>query len=332
MVDPLSPEMRADFDCDGAITAATLNARHPEMTYGGVMSFLRRRYTKNLAGADVVVSSVPFDSATSNRPGTRLGPRAIREASTTLSDLLAFPFGFDLFEHLSIIDYGDCLLDHGYPHLIVETLQAHASRIIGSGAKMLTLGGDHFITYPILRAHAEKYGPVALIQFDAHLDTWGDDGTRIDHGSMFARAATEGIIDAKHSVQVGIRSVNDRTYGMTILNAPWVHDNGTRATIEEIRRVVGKRNAYVTFDIDCLDPSAAPGTGTPVAGGLTSAQALAILRGLGDLNLIGMDVVEVSPPFDHSGITAVAAATLAHDFLCLLAMKNGAVPCSARNE
>lgn len=196
---------------------------------------------------------------------------------------------------------------------------------------MLTLGGDHFVTYPLLRAHAKKHGPLSLIHFDAHVDTWDDDGERVDHGSMFARVVREGIVDSSRSVQVGIRTFNDKTYGFTILNAPWVHHNGIEATVAEINRIVGDNKAYLTFDIDCLDPSYAPGTGTPVVGGLTTAQALGIIRSLGDINLIGMDVMEVAPAYDNSEITAIAAATIAHDLICLFAIKKGAVPTAPEN-
>ncbi|MEM7224576.1 MAG: agmatinase [Pseudomonadota bacterium] len=311
---------------DNAFRAHGLLGRKHEMTYGGALSFMRRKYTRDIEGADVVVSGVPFDSATSFRPGARFGPAAVRAASVQLAELLAFPFGFDPFDHVAVADYGDCFLDYGYPQDVAKEVEAHADTILASGATMLTLGGDHFITYPLLRAHAKKHGPLSLIHFDAHVDTWADDGERLDHGSMFLRAQREGIVDSSRSVQVGIRTYNTKTYGYTILSAPWVHQQGVEATVAEIKRVVGDRKAYLTFDIDCLDPSCAPGTGTPVVGGLSSAQALAILRSLGDLNLIAMDVMEVAPAYDHAEITAIAAATLAHDFLCMLAVKKGAVP------
>jgi len=311
---------------DGAFRSDSLLGRSQEMTYGGTLSFLRRKYTREISGADVVVSGIPFDCATSFRSGARLGPQAVRAASVQLAELLSFPFGFDPFEHLAVADFGDCFLDYGYPQHVVEKVEAHALSILDSGAKMLTFGGDHFVTYPLLRAHAKKYGPLSLIHFDAHVDTWEDDGKRLDHGSMFARAVREGLVDSARSVQIGIRTFNDRTYGFTILSAPWVHLHGVDATVAEIKRIVGAGKVYLTFDIDCLDPSFAPGTGTPVVGGLSTAQALGILRSIGNLELIAMDVVEVAPAYDHAEITAIAAATLAHDFLCLLAVKKGAVP------
>ena len=206
------------------------------------------------------------------------------------------------------------------PLTIPDTITAHARGILKSGARMLTLGGDHFITYPLLKAHVEKFGkPLSLIHFDAHCDTWADDTPdTLNHGTMFYKAVKEGLIDPKRSVQIGIRTWNDDFMGIRILDAQWVHDNGTKAVIEEVKRVVGSHTAYLTFDIDCLDPAFAPGTGTPVAGGLSSAQALSILRGFGDLDICGMDVVEVSPPFDHAEITALAAAHVAVDMICLM--------------
>jgi agmatinase len=311
---------------DQAFLRADLYGREHEMTYAGALSFMRRKYTRDLTGVDVAVTGIPFDCATSNRPGARLGPRAIRAASTDLAPLAAFPFGFDPFDTLAVIDYGDCHLDYGHPQHVVDRVEAHADEILSAGTAMLSLGGDHFVTYPLLRAHEKHHGPLSLVHFDAHSDTWEDDGERLDHGSMFLRAAREGIVEPGSSVQIGIRTHNDETHGYNILTAPWVHRHGTDATIAEIKRVVGDRKAYVTFDIDCLDPAFAPGTGTPVAGGLTTAQALEILRGLDGLELVGMDLVEVAPAYDHAEVTALAAATLAHDFLCLLAVKKGAVP------
>ena len=303
------------------------------MTYSGASSFLRCRRTRDIEGADIVVSGLPFDCATTFRPGARFGPAAIRAASVQLAEIAerAFPFGIDPFAALGVADCGDCEFDSGYPQQAVEVIERHARAILAQGAMMLTFGGDHFVTYPLLRAHAERHGPLALIHFDAHVDTWPDDGERLDHGSMFLRAKREGLIDVAHSVQVGIRAYSDSDHGFTILDAPWVHEHGPGAALKEILRVVDDRKAYLTFDIDCLDPAFAPGTGTPVAGGLSSAQALAIVRGLGPLNIVGMDVVEVAPAYDHAEITAIAAATLAHDFIGVQALKrskasNAAVP------
>ena len=185
----------------------------------------------------------------------------------------------------------------------------------------MSLGGDHFVTYPILRAHAEKYGPLSLLHFDAHCDTWPDDGQRRDHGSMFTRAVAEGLIVPQKSVQVGLRTHNDETLGFNILDAPWIHESGIKLTLERIREILDDQKTYLTFDIDCLDPAFAPGTGTPVAGGLTSHQALSIIRGLGNIDFVGMDLVEVAPAYDHGEVTAINGATIVHDFLCLMAQR-----------
>ena len=150
---------------DQAFTKTDLYGRRHEMTYGGALSFLRRQYTRDLAGVDVVVSGIPFDCATSNRPGARFGPAGIRAASVQLAELLAFPFGFDPFERLAVIDYGDCFIDYGYPQHVVEVVEAHADKILAGGASMLTFGGDHFVTYPLLRAHAKRHGPLSLNPF-----------------------------------------------------------------------------------------------------------------------------------------------------------------------
>ena len=305
---------------DGAIRRPTLYGSNIENTYAGVLSFLRRAYTRDLRGADVVVSGVPLDLSTTFRPGARLGPQAVRAASVQLAELKPYPWGFDPFDDLAVIDYGDCWFDAHNPLSIHASIVEHARAILASGAKMLTLGGDHYITYPLLKAHVEKYGkPLSLIHFDAHCDTWPDDSPdSLNHGTMFYKAVKEGLIDPATSVQIGIRTWNDDFMGVNILDAAWVHDHGTDAAIARILEIVGQRPTYLTFDIDCLDPAFAPGTGTPVPGGLTSAQALKIVRSLGEVNLVGMDVVEVSPPFDQSEITAIAAAHLACDMLCLL--------------
>lgn len=289
-------------------------------TYAGVLSFMRRPYTRDLTGVDVAVSGVPLDLATTFRSGARFGPAGMRAASVQLAELGAYPWGVNPFDHLNVVDYGDCWFDAHNPLGIRDAIVAHARKILATNAQMLTFGGDHYITWPLLIAHAEKYGkPLSLIHFDAHCDTWPDDNRdSLNHGSMFYKAIREGLIDPARSVQIGIRTWNDDFMGVRILDAPWVHRHGTQAVVDEVLSIVGNSPAYLTFDIDCLDPAFAPGTGTPVAGGLSSAQALAIVRALGDVNLIGADVVEVAPAYDHSDITALAAAHIAADILCLM--------------
>lgn len=315
--------MSDDRIIDGAIARKTPYGMLREPTFSGMLSFMRCNFRKDLTGAELVISGIPLDLAVSYRSGARFGPLGIRQASAEVASLQPYPWGFDPFEHLAVIDSGDCFLDVHNPLTIHGAIVDHARRILASGARMLTLGGDHSISYPLLQAHVEKTGtPLSLIHFDAHCDTWPDDSpASLNHGSMFYKAVREGLIDVKRSVQIGIRTWNDDFMGINILDADRIHRQGTDAVVAEIGRIVGTQPAYLTFDIDCLDPAYAPGTGTPVCGGLSTAQALAIIRGLTAINLIGMDIVEVSPPYDHSQITALAAAHIACDLICLLAKR-----------
>jgi len=306
---------------DNAFTGKSLYGTQVEHAYAGALSFLRRKYTRDLEGVDVAVTGIPLDLATTNRPGTRFGPAGIRAASAQLSWGAVWPWGFDPTERLAIIDYGDCTFDFGRPDGIPAAIEAHAEAIIARDVSLLSLGGDHFVTLPLLRAHAKRFGPLSLIHFDAHSDTWKDEDGRIDHGTMFFHAVREGLIVPERSVQIGIRTHNSDAMGFTWLDATWVHENGCDAVIAECSRIVGDHPAYLTFDIDCLDPSFAPGTGTPVVGGLSTFQAQSILRGLGHINLIGMDLVEVAPVYDQADITSLAGATLALEYLCLRAVE-----------
>jgi len=308
----------ASSEVDAAFTRADPSGPVFENTFGGAASFLRRRYTKDLSGVDLAVTGVPFDQAVTNRPGTRLGPRAIREASALQAPDAPYGWGYDPLSEFTIVDYGDLAFDYARVTDFPTVLRKHISTILEAGAGSLVLGGDHSITLPILQAHAERFGPLSLIQFDAHTDTWKDDDMgRIDHGTVFYKAAKLGLVDPSISVQIGIRTDNPDTMGFNIIDAREVHENDTADVVRMIRRIVGERPAYLTFDIDALDPAFAPGTGTPVWGGLASWQAAAILRGLAGINLTGGDVVEVSPPFDPSGATAIAGAHVATEILCL---------------
>ncbi|MXS84380.1 agmatinase [Nitrosomonas sp. HPC101] len=308
---------------DGAIARKTSYGMLREPTFSGMLSFMRCPFRKDLTGVELVISGIPLDLAVSYRSGARFGPLAIRQASAEVASLKPYPWGFDPFENLAVIDSGDCFLDVHNPMTIHGAIIDHARHILASGARMLTFGGDHSISYPLLKAHVEKTGaPLSLIHFDAHCDTWPDDSpASLNHGSMFYKAVRDGLIDIRHSVQIGIRTWNDDFMGISILDADQVHRQGTDAVVAEIERIVGVQPAYLTFDIDCLDPAYAPGTGTPVCGGLSTAQVLAIIRGLTAINLIGMDIVEVSPPYDHGQITALAAAHIACDLICLLAKR-----------
>jgi len=303
---------------DHAFTRDSLRGVSHENTFGGATSFMRRRYSKDLSNVDIAVTGIPFDQAVTNRTGTRLGPRAIREASTLQAPDAPYGWGYDPMSEFDIIDYGDLAFDYAMVSDFPEALRMHIKGILDAGAASICLGGDHYISFPILQAYAEKYGPLSLLQFDAHSDTWADDNMeRIDHGTMFYKAIKLGLIDPERSVQVGIRTHNADTMGMNIIDAREVHETGPVAVAKKIKEILGDHQTYLTFDIDGLDPAVAPGTGTPVWGGLTSGQAAIILRDLAGIYMVGGDIVEVSPPFDPTGATAVAGAHVAIELICL---------------
>ncbi|GEA51889.1 agmatinase [Vibrio inusitatus NBRC 102082] len=286
--------------------------------YSNSMSFLRRPYLRDpvTAEADLVVLGVPLDLATSGRPGARMGPDAIRRASVNLVwEGKKFPWDFNVFDRAKVIDAGDLVFDSGDAEGFTNRLEAATDEILKSGKTMLALGGDHFITLPILRAYAKHYGQMALIHFDAHTDTYAH-GSAYDHGTMFYHAPNEGLISPQHSVQIGIRTeYEQQDHGFNVINAMQANDKSADEVVAQIREVIGDKPVYVTFDIDCLDPAFAPGTGTPVCGGLNSDKVLKILRGLAGLNIVGMDVVEVSPAYDHADMTALAGATVALELI-----------------
>lgn len=301
---------------DHAVTGS-LQGLASDPTHAGVPSFARRLYSRDYGAADVAILGVPFDAATSNRPGARFGPRAIRAASTIMDNDPQYPFHDPIFEALSVIDAGDVLLDYGRHEETPRRIRLAAADVLAHNARCLALGGDHFVTYPLLQAHAEKHGPLALIQFDAHQDTWNDDGERIDHGTFVSRAVREGIIDQQHSIQIGIRTHAPDDCGIAILYGHDIEELRANEIAERILERVSDRPAYLTFDIDCLDPAYAPGTGTPVAGGPSSAKILSVLAKLDKLNIVGADVVEVAPAYDHAEITAIAGAAVAMNVLGL---------------
>jgi agmatinase len=306
---------------DHAFRSSTLKGGAQDPTYAGALSFMRRRYSHDLTGVDLAILGVPLDVAVTNRPGARFGPQAIRRASAILDGDPQYPFGFDIYGDLAAVDYGDVALDLHNPLTISDTIEAEARAILDADVHLFSLGGDHFITWPLLKAHAAKHGPLALVQFDAHQDTWADDGQRLSHGSFVGRAVRDGIVNPERSIQIGIRTQAPEDCGILTLSAHDVHRLSPDGVAQRIRDQVGDLPTYLTFDIDCLDPAFAPGTGTPVAGGLSSAQALMALSGLGDVNFVGGDVVEVSPPYDHADITAIAASTVAMHYIGLLAAR-----------
>lgn len=291
-----------------------------ENVFSGVPSFLRRKLTRDLTGFDLAVTGIPFDQAVTHRPGARFGPRAIREASTLMAGDVPYGWGYSPLEQFAVADAGDMAFDYANPAGVPDRIEAHVGAILDAGAGCILLGGDHSVTLPALRAHAARRGPLALVQFDAHPDTWSDDErTRVDHGTIIYKAVREGLIDPARSIQIGTRVAveNEVAFGLSRLDAPAIHARGTDHAVHEIKRICGDAQVYLTFDIDALDPAFAPGTGTPVWGGLTTAQAGAILRGLAGLALAGGDVVEVAPAYDSAQITAFAGAHVAYELIAL---------------
>ena len=293
-------------------------------------TFMRLPHETDLAGVDVAILGVPFDSGTSYRSGARLGPREIRAQSSLIRPYSYFQ-KISPFEHLRVVDAGDV----DAPPVGIEpayaAIEQGVRRILDAGAVPMIAGGDHSITLPILRAVAAKHGPVSLIQFDAHIDTWGDYfGGKYFHGSPFRRALEEGILTRGGYVQVGIRGpmygeeedfAFQNAHAVTMIDIRQVKTDGVAATIERVRGLV-QGPVYVTFDIDSVDPAYAPGTGTPEVGGLTSYEAQELVRGLAGLDLVGCDVVEVAPQFDGPGqITALLAANILFELLCVIAAR-----------
>jgi agmatinase len=274
------------------------------------------------ANAEFCVAGVPFDVGTTNRPGARFGPAAIRQASRMLADGDHPHWRVDPAT-LSLSDIGDFAVALGDIPATLALIEQQSARI----DHLIALGGDHGVTLPLLRTASKRQGvPLALVHFDAHVDTWRNNfGQAYAHGSVFFHAIEEGLIDPRRTVQIGIRSpVGNATHdwtveqGVTILDAQTVHEIGPQAVAERVTAIVGDASAYLSFDIDVLDPAFAPGTGTPEIGGLASWQVQAMLRRLAAIRFVGMDVVEVSPPYDHAEITALAAATVVWEYLALI--------------
>lgn len=296
--------------------------------FTGIRTFMKLPLVQDLAEADFAVVGIPCDLGATFRSGAAFGPAAIREMSIMLRNGSA-NLEVDIFEYLSGVDYGDvntnpCSLEKS--HVEIEKV---FDSVVSQGAIGIGLGGDHSVTLPELRAYAKKHGPVALVQLDSHLDTSDvQNGNTLSHGTMFRRAVEEGIIDAKRSVQAGIRGIygvdtirEAEDLGFTVITARSMHENGLDAAAAKIREVVGDRKVFFTFDIDFFDPAYAPGTGTIEVGGFTSYQGLRLVRDLRTLNFIGFDVVEVLPAFDPTQITAYLAGNVVHEFISILAWK-----------
>jgi agmatinase len=315
-----------------------MSEKNPNPAYGahlepfhGITTFMRLPASRELKNVDVAIVGVPYDSGTSFRSGTRFGPRKIRELS-----LLLWGFnnvlGVSPTDLLTIVDYGDIEV---VPVEILKTMgniTQEISDILQKSTTVISLGGDHSISLPLLRAHKAQFGPLAVIHFDSHPDTWDEEyaGQPYSHGTPFRRAIEEGLIDTNSYVQIGIRGpvsdANDlleaRKMGARIFTIDQVFEAGIPSIIRELHTIVSDRPVYISLDIDAVDPAFAPGTGTPEVGGLSSYHILQLVRGLQGLNFVGFDLVEVSPPYDHADITSILAANLVFEFLSLLALRS----------
>lgn len=309
----------------------SLHDLNPEQQpFMGIPSFGRRRHTRDVRHADVAIVGIPFDSGTSYRSGTRFGPRKIRDASLLLWGYNN-PLAVAPFETLDIVDYGDVDI---VPVNIEDTyanIESEVGAILDADVTVIALGGDHSTTLPLLRVHAKKHGPLAVVHFDSHPDTWDSEfgDHPYSHGTPFRRALEEKLIDSSAYIQIGIRGptseANDlqdaRDLGARVITIDEALSIGIPAILKEVHEKAAGKKVYVSLDIDAVDPAYAPGTGTPEVGGFTSYQMLQLVRGLNGLNLVGFDLVEVSPPYDTGEITAILASNLVFEFLSLLALR-----------
>ncbi|MEH6549142.1 MAG: agmatinase [Pseudomonadales bacterium] len=317
-LEPFSPEGREGKFMRYAGDPELTSAYDALLPYQGIQSFLRLPLQRDLDNVDIAVYGVPLDLATTNRPGARLGPRAIREQSLLLggfSDPFP-PHKRNLRNTMKMVDYGDLAFAPGYIDEMLKVAAMHIGRMVDNNTSTLGLGGDHLIAYPAIKEHARKHGPLSLIQFDAH----SDDSSigSLNHGSMFWHACEEGLIDPTRSIQVGLRHTLPE-HDFNVIHGHEVIDMKGTEIAERIREVVGDHPCYVSLDVDGMDPAFAPGTGTPVPGGMTSMQQRQALWGLKGLNVVGADVVEVAPPYDPTGQTANLAAGCAIDLMHVLA-------------
>ncbi len=304
--------------------------------YAGASTFVRLPELSQVDHCDVAILGAPFDGGVSFRPGARFGPSAVRQASRAIRPQYHPQFDVQPFADLQFADAGDVACN---PYSIAEslaTIEEHASNLLGSMegphpvGGLITIGGDHTIAYALLKAVNRRFGPVALIHFDAHLDTWDTYfGERFTHGTPFRRAAEEGLFDTEASMHVGIRGpiyapsdyANDAALGFKMITCDEIHRLGVDVVAQRIRDRVGNRPMYLSIDIDVLDPAHAPGTGTPEIAGMTSRELVMILRGLAGINMISGDVVEVAPAYDHAELTSLAAATTVYEMACLMAVR-----------
>jgi agmatinase len=295
--------------------------------FSDVRTFMRLPNVRDLENADAAIVGAPFDTGATFRAGARFGPEGIRSASHLLRRYNP-SLDVSIFDHLSVIEYGDVPVVPGYIEESYRRIAEGLEPLHRSGVVPIVLGGDHSIALPELRAAAAIHGPLALVQFDSHPDTWDSYfGERHTHGTPFRRAVEEGLLDTSRSIQVGMRgSIYDRDdwddareMGFDLVPTDEVRERGIPSVIDRIRERTGDAKTYVSFDVDFVDPAYAPGTGTPEIGGFTSRETQEFLRGLAGLKVVGCDVVEVYPAYDPAQITALLAANVAHEFLSLLA-------------
>lgn len=295
--------------------------------YAGLSTFARLPRIEDVDGADIAIVGVPFDSGVSYRPGARFGPEHVRASSRLLR-----PYNpaqdFAGWDAVQVADAGDIAANPFNIKQAIQQIHEAAAELGERSSRVLTIGGDHTIAYPLLKAMHDKHGPVAVLHFDAHLDTWDTYFDEpITHGTPFRRASEDGYIDQTASMHVGTRGPlygkkdleDDARLGFAIVTSEYVEEHGVEAAIERIRNRVADKPLYISIDIDVLDPSHAPGTGTPEAGGLTSRELLRMLRALTDLNIVGADVVEVAPAYDHAQITGIAAAHVTYELMTAMA-------------
>jgi agmatinase len=291
--------------------------------YAGLATFARLPRIEDVEHADIAVVGVPFDSGVSYRPGARFGPAHVREASRLLR-----PYNpaqdVSPFAVQQVVDAGDIAVNPFDIGEAVDEIERAATALTEGGTRLVTIGGDHTIALPLLRSVAKRHGPVAVVHFDAHLDTWDTYfGAPVTHGTPFRRASEEGLIDRTASLHVGIRGPlydredlrDDERLGFAIVSSVDIETEGVATAIERMRHRIGNAPVYLSIDIDVLDPAHAPGTGTPEAGGLTSRELLRMVRALADARLVGADVVEVAPAYDHAQVTAIAASHVAYEIV-----------------
>jgi agmatinase len=300
--------------------------------YAGPATFARVPTLDEVGSADIAVVGVPFDSGVSYRPGARFGPAHIRASSKLLRPYHP-PLDVSPFARLQIADAGDIAVNPFSIDEAITAVERGADEVLERSGRLLTLGGDHTIALPLLRSLHRRYGPISVLHFDAHLDTWDTYfGAPYTHGTPFRRANEEGLLDPEGCLHMGIRGplydaadlADDTALGFQIVRSDDYQTEGVAAVVERMLARLGDRPVYVSVDIDVLDPAHAPGTGTPEAGGLTSRELLHTLRALTACNIVGSDIVEVSPPYDHAEITGIAAAHVAYELLCVTA--TGATP------